>query len=93
MAGCGIPFQGGRGLLELGQRLNDLKAQAAVTPPAGLRAVLRPYQAIGYGWLSALSDTGFGGLLADDMGLGKTLQTLALLAKCHLENRRQIPAC
>lgn len=92
LAGCGIPFQGGRGLLELGQRLNDLKAQAAVTPPAGLRAVLRPYQAIGYGWLSALSDTGFGGLLADDMGLGKTLQTLALLAKCHLEKQAPNPS-
>ena len=92
LAGCGIPFQGGRELLELGKRLNALKSPGAVTPPATLRAVLRPYQAIGYGWLSALSDTGFGGLLADDMGLGKTLQTLALLAKCHLEGQAQNPS-
>lgn len=28
----------------------------------------------------ALSDTGFGGILADDMGLGKTVQTLAFIA-------------
>lgn len=29
----------------------------------------------------ALSDAGFGGILADDMGLGKTVQTLALLLR------------
>jgi superfamily II DNA or RNA helicase len=92
LEGCGIPFQGGRELLELGKRLNALKSAGDVTPPATLRAVLRPYQAIGYGWLSALSDTGFGGLLADDMGLGKTLQTLALLAKCHLEGQARHPS-
>lgn len=92
LEGCGIPFQGGRELLELGKRLNALKSPDAVTPPSALRAVLRPYQAIGYGWLSALSDTGFGGLLADDMGLGKTLQTLALLAKCHLEGQAENPS-
>lgn len=92
LAGCSIPFHGGGELLELGKRLIALNTPAAVTPPAAMRATFRPYQAIGYGWLSALSDTGFGGLLADDMGLGKTLQTLALLAKCHLEGQAQHPS-
>jgi superfamily II DNA or RNA helicase len=49
--------------------------------PSGLRAVLRPYQRDGFGWLAALYEHGLGGVLADDMGLGKTLQALALI--CH----------
>jgi superfamily II DNA or RNA helicase len=49
--------------------------------PTGLRAVLRPYQRDGFGWLATLHDHGLGGVLADDMGLGKTLQALALI--CH----------
>ncbi|MGI5272679.1 SNF2-related protein [Nonomuraea sp. CA-218870] len=47
--------------------------------PAGLDAVLRPYQKRGLAWLSFLSGLGLGGVLADDMGLGKTITTLALL--------------
>lgn len=51
-----------------------------VTPPPGLRAVLRPHQQRGLNWLAFLTRLGVGGILADDMGLGKTVQTLALLA-------------
>ncbi|MFG1943134.1 DEAD/DEAH box helicase [Nonomuraea sp. NPDC048826] len=47
--------------------------------PAGIDAVLRPYQERGLAWLSFLSELGLGGVLADDMGLGKTITTLALL--------------
>jgi superfamily II DNA or RNA helicase len=47
----------------------------------GLKAQLRPYQAVGVNWLWFLARLGLGGCLADDMGLGKTLQTLALLLK------------
>ena len=53
---------------------------------------MRPYQRAGYGWLRALADCGFGGLLADDMGLGKTVQTLALLAHRHLEEKADLPS-
>ena len=53
---------------------------------------LRPYQRTGYGWLRALSESGFGGVLADDMGLGKTVQTLALLAHRHLEEETSLPS-
>ena len=84
LAGCGVPWQGGAELLELGGKLRALALMPEVEPPAALTAELRPYQKVGYGWLSALSDTGFGGALADDMGLGKTVQALALLAERHL---------
>lgn len=92
LEGCGIPFIGGEALLELGRRLNLLKSPDAIEPPSSVKATLRPYQQTGYAWLSALSDTGFGGLLADDMGLGKTLQTLTLLAKRHLEDKAPCPS-
>ncbi|TMR19182.1 DEAD/DEAH box helicase [Nonomuraea turkmeniaca] len=55
------------------RRLEPLKT------PAGLDAMLRPYQERGLAWLSFLSELGLGGVLADDMGLGKTITTLALL--------------
>jgi superfamily II DNA or RNA helicase len=47
--------------------------------PSGLRAELRHYQREGFDWLSFLSRSELGALLADDMGLGKTLQTLCAL--------------
>jgi superfamily II DNA or RNA helicase len=55
--------------------------------PAGLTAVLRPYQASGFAWLAFLHSFGLGGVLADEMGLGKTLQAIALMchAKAHGE--------
>ncbi|MBF6168167.1 DEAD/DEAH box helicase [Streptomyces gardneri] len=52
---------------------------AAVAPPVGLKAELRPYQERGLSWLVTMSRMGCGGILADDMGLGKTVQVLALL--------------
>lgn len=60
-------------------------------PPRALHAELRPYQKTGLSWLSALSDAGFGGILADDMGLGKTVQTLALLLR-EMEQGRAVCA-
>ena len=85
LEGCGAPWSGGTEILELGRRLQHLSNSQDADPPPQLQAVLRPYQRIGYGWLRAISDTGFGGALADDMGLGKTVQALALLAYRHLE--------
>ncbi len=83
LEGCGIPFDGGPRILELGRKLKALASAPMTEPPAGLHAELRPYQKTGYGWLNALAETGFGGVLADDMGLGKTLQALALLVARH----------
>ncbi|NLD76585.1 MAG: DEAD/DEAH box helicase [Acidimicrobiales bacterium] len=72
-------------LAELADRLATLTAagsdRSAWTPPATLRAELRPYQREGAAWLSEMADLGLGGVLADDMGLGKTVQFLAV----HLE--------
>jgi superfamily II DNA or RNA helicase len=92
MDGCGIPWQGGEELLALGQKLRALHDQTDIAPPPSLNAELRPYQSTGFGWLSALSQTGFGGVLADDMGLGKTVQALALLAQRHLEDTSERPS-
>ncbi len=64
-------------------RLRSVEVDPAPPPPGQLTATLRPYQADGYQWLSALWDAGLGGVLADDMGLGKTLQVLSMLARAQ----------
>ena len=92
LEGCGAPWKGSRELLDLGARLRALAEGLDLPAPAALRGALRPYQRVGYGWLRSLSDTGFGGVLADDMGLGKTVQTLALLAHRHLEEKTDRPS-
>ncbi len=63
--------------------------------PETLKATLRDYQLEGLSWLTAISDAGFGGILADDMGLGKTMQALALLLSCKErgENVRAMVVC
>lgn len=78
------------GLVETkrGQWLDDL-LQRMCTPvslegyrvPLGLDATLRPYQQVGFAWLSYLQELGFGACLADDMGLGKTVQLIAFLER------------
>lgn len=60
--------------------LENLSETEAVSAPAGFKATLRPYQAIGLGWLLKMQKAGLGACLADDMGLGKTIQVLAVLA-------------
>ena len=92
LEGCGAPWRGGRDLLEFGERLRHLAAATEVQQPSVLHGVMRPYQRLGYGWLRALCDSGFGGALADDMGLGKTIQALALLAHRHLETGTDRPS-
>lgn len=62
------------------KQLNGYEFKKEYPLPSNLQANPREYQVMGYQWLKALSDLGFGGCLADDMGLGKTLQTLSLLA-------------
>ncbi|UKK00856.2 DEAD-box family helicase [Theileria orientalis] len=59
-----------------------------VKVPFLIKAVLRPYQKEGLGWLVSLYERGINGILADEMGLGKTLQTISLLAylACYKEN-------
>lgn len=57
--------------------------------PRDLKAVLRPYQRLGYAWLYRLYRQNLGGCLADDMGLGKTLQIIALILKYRQETIKQ----
>ncbi len=92
LEGSGVPWRGGGELLELGRRLRALAAAPFAEPPQSMTGTLRPYQKLGYGWLLALYDSGFGGVLADDMGLGKTIQALALLAHRHLETGSERPS-
>ncbi|NKB53666.1 MAG: hypothetical protein GKR97_15855 [Rhizobiaceae bacterium] len=79
LTGSDVRFADNAGILPLAKAFQALAAQDTYTPPEGLKAELRPYQAFGADWMGRLTETGFGGVLADDMGLGKTLQTLATL--------------
>lgn len=79
LSGSSVRFSDHAGILPLAHCLDALSKQAGLTPPKGLHAQLRDYQAFGAGWMQSLLASGFGGILADDMGLGKTLQALCLL--------------
>jgi len=77
--GSAVRFADHAGILPLARSLEALARRTEFTPPDGLRAELRPYQAYGAAWMGSLLEAGFGGVLADDMGLGKTVEVLALL--------------
>jgi superfamily II DNA or RNA helicase len=76
-----VAFESTGAVADLAAKLSNVAAARdhdTVPPPAGLHAVLRPYQLRGLRWLAALTDLGLGACLADDMGLGKTVQVIAL---------------
>jgi superfamily II DNA or RNA helicase len=77
-----VEFHAAGALADLIDRLAGA-GRAAVEPPEGLQAALRPYQRRGLSWLAEMCELGLGGCLADDMGLGKTVQVIAL----HLHRR------
>nr|WP_183984782.1 DEAD/DEAH box helicase [Deinobacterium chartae] len=85
-------WEGTDQLFELGRRLRDFGGVAAVAPPPGLNAELRPYQLEGLAWLQFLREYGLSGILADDMGLGKTVQTLAHLLTERASGRADLPS-
>lgn len=60
--------------------------------PKNFQGDLRDYQLAGVRWLSCLSQSGYGGILADDMGLGKTIQTLAYLLNLKEQGKLTRPA-
>lgn len=49
---------------------------------AGLKGILRPYQADAVKWMEKMINSNCNFILADEMGLGKTVQTLALIQHC-----------
>ena len=76
----------------IGDVLAQLQGDAAfdeLSPPAGFRGKLRPYQVRGYSWLAFLRRWGLGACLADDMGLGKTIQALTLIQRDWESNGRR----
>lgn len=62
-------------------QLEDQGRLVMLEQPSGLKGTLRPYQKLGYSWLTFFRNYGMGACLADDMGLGKTIQALAVLLK------------
>ncbi|MDP2229250.1 MAG: SNF2-related protein, partial [Moraxellaceae bacterium] len=87
-----VPWKGGQKLLELGKQLEGFAGLETVSPPATLKAELRPYQQTGLDWLQFLRRHELGGVLADDMGLGKTVQALAHLTVEKNRRRLRKPA-
>ncbi|MEZ2278644.1 MAG: DEAD/DEAH box helicase [Microcoleus sp.] len=82
-----VNFEATGQLQELLNTLNNNEAVSAIAP-ASLRGELRPYQALGVGWLAFLERWGLGACLADDMGMGKTLQLIAFLL--HLQENEAL---
>lgn len=66
-------------VIELRERLRNFAGIEAVTLPASVDSILRPYQKRGVDFLAYLQSFQFSGVLADEMGLGKTLQVIAYL--------------
>jgi SNF2 family DNA or RNA helicase len=77
-------------LQELLNTLNNNEAVNAIATPVSFRGELRPYQALGVGWLAFLERWGLGACLADDMGLGKTIELIAFLV--YLQERDSLEA-
>ncbi|WP_293350493.1 MULTISPECIES: DEAD/DEAH box helicase [unclassified Microcoleus] len=82
-----VNFEATGQLQELLNTLNNNEAVSAIAP-ASFRGELRPYQALGVGWLAFLERWGLGACLADDMGCGKTPQLIALLL--HLQENQAL---
>jgi superfamily II DNA or RNA helicase len=85
LVGLGVIGRQARSWQRSVEGLLSVSSVAAVDPPPGLRAQLRPYQLEGLSWLAFLWEHRLGGILADDMGLGKTVQTLALILRARSE--------
>ena len=56
--------------------------------PSAIKAKLRPYQKVGFEWLTSLAKYYLGGILADDMGLGKTLQAITYITYSWKKNKK-----
>ncbi|MEG4304332.1 DEAD/DEAH box helicase [Microcoleus sp. D3_18a_C4] len=86
-----VNFEATGQLQELLNTLSDNQAVSAIATPASFRGQLRPYQALGAGWLAFLERWGLGACLADDMGLGKTIELIAFLVHLQEQNSLEAP--
>ena len=85
-----VNFEATGQLQDLLNTLSDNQAVSAIATPATFRGQLRPYQALGAGWLAFLERWGLGACLADDMGLGKSIELIAFLL--HLQEKNSLEA-
>ena len=76
-----------RNKIDKSQTGNDQPVSFTFDAPSTLQAELRPYQALGVGWMLDRVQRFGGALLADDMGLGKTVQTIALIERLFQDER------
>ena len=81
-----VSFEAAGPLQELLTTLTGNQAIAPIAAPQEFKGELRPYQALGVGWLAFLERWGLGACLADDMGLGKTIQLIAFLLHLQEQN-------
>ncbi|MEG4998009.1 DEAD/DEAH box helicase [Microcoleus sp. B4-D4] len=86
-----VNFEATGQLQELLNTLSDNQAVSAIATPASFRGELRPYQALGVGWLAFLERWGLGACLADDMGLGKSIELIAFLLHLQEQNSLEAP--
>ena len=85
-----VNFEATGQLQELLNTLNNNEAVSAIAP-ASFRGELRPYQALGVGWLAFLERWGLGACLADDMGMGKSIELIAFLLHLQEKNTLENP--
>ncbi len=85
-----VNFEATGQLQELLNTLNNNEAVSAIAP-ASFRGKLRPYQALGVGWLAFLERWGLGACLADDMGMGKSVELIAFLLHLQENNSLEWP--
>lgn len=83
-----VSFEASGALEELLSNLTDNRSLEAIAPPEHFKGTLRPYQALGAGWLAFLERWGLGACLADDMGLGKSVEFIAFLL--HLQEQKAL---
>ena len=90
-----VSLAAGDWIQQLLERLQQKEQIEALDAPGAFVGQLRPYQQLGYSWLTFLKKWGLGACLADDMGLGKTVQTLASLQldRQHGNDRPNLLVC
>lgn len=75
----GIEVELNKHLTDMIHQLHHTSELPVLDPPDLFQGQLRPYQQMGFSWLSFMRRFGLGACLADDMGLGKTVQYISYL--------------
>lgn len=82
-----VSVSNGQWLSQLRNQLVNPERLPEAELPDSFMASLRPYQEVGFRWLTQMNRLNLGACLADDMGLGKTIQILALLESLRAQGR------